>query len=441
MKIIRMTEPGAEQALRSLHESLGLDQGLVAGWQKAISNAKSPLDTVREVLEAVRSRGDAAVAEYTERFDKTSLQPSEFRVAQSDIDAAVAAMPADVVAAILQAIANIRRYQGAMLARDPTDIIDGGRRLSMAYRPLRRVGIYVPGGATAYPSTVLMTAVPAQVAGVEEIVIVSPPREQGNVRQAVLAACGLAGFREVYRVQGVAGIAAMAYGTATIPAVDKIVGPGNQFIQLAKKEVQGAVDIDMFAGPSDVLVIADASADARHVALDLLSQAEHNPGCCILVTTDAALLKRIEKEIAALLSQLAQGDVVRDALERFSAMVLVRDLDEAARVANFLAPEHLQIVTAEPRALLPKIRAAGAVFLGGWTPVAVGDYIAGPSHTLPTNGTSRFASGLSANDFRKRMSVIEYTREALAADAPYITALASLEKLEAHARSVAERLK
>ena len=441
MKIIRMADPGAEQSLRSLHESLGLDQGLVAGWQKAIDSAKSPLETVREVLQAVRTRGDAAVVEYTRKFDKTTLTPSEFRVPQSDIDAAVRAMSPKVVAAIQRAIANIRRYQSSTMARESEDVVDGGRRLSMAYRPLRRVGIYVPGGATAYPSTVLMTAVPAQVAGVDEIAMVSPPVERGNVRQAVLAACGLAGIGEVYRIQGVAGIAALAFGTATIPAVDKIVGPGNQFIQLAKKEVQGTVDIDMFAGPSDVLVIADASADARHVALDLLSQAEHNPGCCILVTPDAGLLERIEKEMAALLAQLAQATAVREALDRFSAMVLVRDLDEAVRVANFLAPEHLQIVTRKPRDLLPKIRAAGAVFLGGWTPVAVGDYIAGPSHTLPTNGTSRFASGLSANDFRKRMSVIEYTREALAADAPHIAALAELEKLEAHARSVAERLK
>jgi len=441
VRTIRMTDVDADRQLADLRAALGLEQGLVADWQKAIANTRSPLETVREVLHAVRTRGDAAVTEYTERFDKVQLSPAQFRVAQADMDAAARTMPANVIEAMKRAIENIRRYQGKTMACDPADVVVGGRRLSMAYRTLRRVGVYVPGGATAYPSSVLMAAVPAQVAGVEEVVVLSPPTQDGQIRTPILAACAVAGIREVYRLQGVAGIAALAYGTETIRPVDKIVGPGNQFIQLAKKEVQGTVDIDSFAGPSEVLVIADESADARCIALDLLSQAEHNPGCCILVTDDEGLRRRIEAEIDVQVRQLAQGDVVARALDRFSAMILVRDMDEACRVSNYLAPEHLQIVTASPRSLLPKITAAGAVFLGSSTPVAVGDYIAGPSHTLPTGGTARFASGLSANDFRKRMSVIEYTAEALAEDAPHIVALAELERLEAHARSVTARLK
>lgn len=441
MRIIRMTDPQADRQLADLHARVGLDAGVVTPSQKAISGGRSPLESVREIVEAVRTRGDEAVSHYTETLDRARLSADQFRVSQAEIDAAVKAMPPEVIDAMNAAIANIRRYQSAMLAEEPAPLVVAGRQLSMAYRSLRRVGVFTPGGATAYPSTLLMTAVPAQVAGVEEIAVISPPLEDGQIRKPILAACGVAGIAEVYRVQGVAGIAALAYGTPTMPPVDMIVGPGNQFIQLAKREVQGAVAIDMFAGPSDVLVLADATADPRHIALDLLSQAEHNPGSCILVTPDAGLLESVAAEIEAQLATMAQADVVRDALERYSAMILARDMDETIRVTNFMAPEHLQIITAKPREILKNIRAAGAVFLGPWTPVAVGDYIAGPSHTLPTCGTARFASGLSANDFRKRMSVIEYTRAALAEDAPHITALAGQEDLEAHARSVTERLK
>ncbi len=440
MKIIRMSDPAGSKELANLRAHLGLDEGLIAAWQRERSPEQSPLETVRKVLEDVRGRGDEAVAEYTKTFDKVALKPDAFRVPQEEIDAALAETPREVREAMEQAVENIRRYQRAVLADEPREVIDGGRTLKMVHRPLGRVGVYVPGGATAYPSSVLMDAVPARVAGVKEIAVVSPPAEQGRVRSPILAACAVAGIGEVYRVGGVQAVAALAYGTETVPAVQKIVGPGNQFVQLAKREVRGVVDIDLFAGPSEVLVIADASANPQHVAVDLLSQAEHNPGCAILVTDDASMLERVENELEAQLRQLVQSDVVREAVEKFSAMVLVDDMEEACRVANFLAPEHLQIITAEPRKQLERITAAGAVFLGPWTPVAVGDYFAGPSHTLPTGGTARFASGLSANDFLKRMSVIEYTREALAEDASGITALANHECFEAHARSVTVRV-
>lgn len=440
MKIIRMDTDGARDELARLRESLGLGKGLVADWQSDRGQEQSPIDSVRDVLAAVRTRGDEAVAEYTEQFDRATLSPEQFRVPQKEIDAAVAAMPPEVIRAMEMAIENIRRYQSTTLAVEPEEVTADGRRLSMAYRPLRRVGVYVPGGATAYPSSVLMNAVPAQVAGVREIALVSPPAQKGRVRTPILAACGVAGITEVYRIGGVQSVAALAYGTETIPKVDKIVGPGNQFVQLAKKEVQGEVDIDIFAGPSEVLVIADDQANPRHIAVDLMSQAEHNPGCCVLVTDSLTLLERVEAELELELLPMARADVVRDALERFSALVLVADMDQACEVSNYLAPEHLQVVTEKPRELLPKLSAAGAVFLGAWTPVAVGDYIAGPSHTLPTGSTAAFASGLSANDFRKRMSVIEYDRDALRADAPHVVALAEQEQFEAHARSVTVRL-
>jgi histidinol dehydrogenase len=442
MRIIRNPEsnPQSSRELVGLRAALGLDQGLVADWQRALSDGQTPLESVREVLTAMRKNGDEAVVTYTEKFDRVRLSAETLRVPQAEIDAAVAATPAAVIDALVQAAANIRQFQVATMAVDPEPVVSAGRRLAMVYRALRRVGVYVPGGATAYPSSVLMTVVPAQVAGVEEVVVVSPPAEGGRIRSLVLAACGVAGVTEVYRLGGAVAVAALAYGTKTIRPVDKIVGPGNLFVQLAKKEVQGQVDIDMFAGPSEVLVIADSSAEPGRLAADLLSQAEHNPGCCILVTDDPALGRRVEEEIKAALAGMKSAAAVRDAVERFSAIIEVRDMDEACRVANFLAPEHLQIQAREPRALVAKIRSAGAVFVGPWTPVAVGDYFAGPSHTLPTGGTARFASGLSANDFRKRMSVIEYTREALAADAAAIVTLAEAEVFEAHARSVTVRL-
>ncbi|MBE3071244.1 MAG: histidinol dehydrogenase, partial [Planctomycetes bacterium] len=301
-------------------------------------------------------------------------------------------------------------------------------------------GVYVPGGKAFYPSTLLMTAVPALSAGVPQVAVACPPSSNGDIHPSVLAVCRVAGVSEVYRMGGVQAIAALAYGTASVPAVEKIVGPGNTYVQLAKKLVFGLVDIDSLAGPSEVVVIADATADAALIAADMLSQAEHDPGSAILLTPDEALADAVEKAVEDQVAGLKRAEATRASIEKYAAVVLVADLDEAARLTNLLAPEHLEIQTAQPADVLRNIRCAGAVFLGRYTPVAVGDYVAGPSHTLPTGGTARWASGLTANDFLRSMSVIEYDRAALEADAEDICRMAEVEGLTAHAASVLKRL-
>ncbi|HUX14945.1 MAG TPA: histidinol dehydrogenase, partial [Phycisphaerae bacterium] len=327
-----------------------------------------------------------------------------------------------------------------ILLRNPKPLKRKGRRLSLLYRPMERVGVFVPGGKAFYPSTLLMVAVPALSAGVPHVAVASPPTANGDIHPAVLATCRICGLAEVYRIGGTPAIAAFAYGTETVPAVEKIAGPGNLYVQLAKRMVYGRVDIDAFAGPSEVVVLADASADATLVAADMLSQAEHDPGSAVLVTPDEALANRVSEELERQVVALDRAEATRRSLEKYSAVVLVADLDEGARVVNELAPEHLQILTADPRAALRDIRSAGAIFLGPYTPVAVGDYVAGPSHALPTGGTARWASGLTANSFLRSMSVIEYDTRALAADADDFQRLAETEGLTAHAESVRKRL-
>jgi histidinol dehydrogenase len=306
---------------------------------------------------------------------------------------------------------------------------------------MARVGVYVPGGKAFYPSTVLMTAVPALVAGVPEVAVACPPTAGGDVHPGVLAVCRVAGVKEVYRMGGVQAVATLAYGTQTVRPVEKIVGPGNLYVQLAKKMVFGTVGIDSFAGPSEVIVLADASADARLIAADMLSQAEHDPGSAILLTPSARLADAVVAEVERQVAGLSRAAATRVALEKYSAVVVVADMKAAIEQANLFAPEHLEIQTKAPEAVLRKIRNAGAVFLGRWTPVAVGDYVAGPSHTLPTGGTARWASGLTANDFLRSMSVTEYNSKALAADAGDIFRMAEAEGLTAHAMSVLKRLK
>jgi len=307
------------------------------------------------------------------------------------------------------------------------------------YRPLNRVGIYVPGGRAAYPSTVLMTAIPAQVAGVRQIAMATPCAPDGKVRPETLAAAREAGVAEVYRIGGAQAIAALAYGTKTIPQVDKIVGPGNIFVTLAKREVYGEVGLDMLAGPSEVLIIADGKANPRFIAADLLSQAEHDPAAAVLLTPDEAVAQRTLAEIQDQLPKLSREKAARDCLQRYGFFGVTRDLDQAVALANQFAPEHLELAVENPDDLLPKIQSAGAVFLGQHTPEPVGDYVAGPSHVLPTGGTARFFSGLSVNDFLRTMSVIRYNEAALAKAVADVVALARAEGLDAHARAAAIR--
>jgi histidinol dehydrogenase len=316
-----------------------------------------------------------------------------------------------------------------------------GSRMGQEVRPLDRVGIYVPGGRAAYPSTVLMTAVPARVAGVREIVLVSPPSPDGSVNPAVLAAARIAGVTEAFCVGGAQAVAALAYGTETIRRVDKIVGPGNIYVALAKSRVFGDVGIDMLAGPSEVVVIADADADPAFVAADLLAQAEHDPMArSVLLTPSAALLDAVEQETVRQLAALPRREIAASALDANGALVLTGSLAEAVDVANRLAPEHLELAVAEPEALLPRVRSAGAVFLGRHTPEVVGDYVAGPNHVLPTGGTARFASALSTEDFVKRLSVIQYSTRGLVEAWPHLAELSRVEGLQAHGEAARVRI-
>jgi len=395
-------------------------------------------DVVRRLLEEVRKNGDKAVLSLTERFDGVRVEA--LRVPEETIEAAYKSMPREFIQTVTRIRDSVRRFQRHVLPRARKPLVRDGRTLRLIYRPLARVGVYVPGGKAFYPSTVLMTAVPALEAGVPEVAVACPPTYEGDIHRAVLAACRVAGVSEIYRMGGVQAIAALAYGTDTVKAVEKIVGPGNAYVQLAKRLVFGYVDIDSFAGPSEVIILADSSADARLVAADMLSQAEHDPGSAMLVTTSEALADAVAAELEKQVAALARADAARDALKNYSAIVLVADMDEAAEVVNRFAPEHLEIQVNSPEDALRNVRCAGAVFLGKYTPVAVGDYVAGPSHTLPTGGTARWASGLTANDFLRAMSVVEFDRQALAADAPDLYRMAETEGLSAHAESVRKRL-
>lgn len=434
IRTIDARTPAGRVALGVLRAGLSVEQGMVAG-----GGAEAEA-SVRRILADVRSRGEAAVCEYTRQFDQADVTPATLRVPETQIEAAYKSMPRDFIRTVTRIRDSVRRFQRYIMPRARKPLVRDGRTLRLIYRPLSRVGVYVPGGKAFYPSTVLMTAVPALTAGVPQVMVATPPTAGGDIHPAVLATCRVAGVSEVYRMGGVQAIAAMAYGTATVPAVEKIVGPGNAYVQLAKRIVYGRVDIDSFAGPSEVVVLADDSADARLVAADLLSQAEHDPGSAILVTPSEALAAAVVAELEKQVAVLARAEVTRAAIEKYSAVVLVADMDAAVAVTNELAPEHLQVQAKDPEEVLRGIRCAGAVFLGRNTPVAVGDYVAGPSHTLPTGGTARWASGLTANDFLRSMSVVEYDRQALAADAEDILRMAEVEGLTAHAESVKKRL-
>ncbi len=396
---------------------------------------------VTDIISDVRSRGDDALLELTARLDNAELSVKKLRVSESEIAAALAAAEPKFLSLIRRAAANIREYQKAILFKAPQPLVRGGRELGVRYTPIDRVGVCVPGGKALYPSTVLMTVVPAQVAGVKHIAIVSPPRVNGDIHPMILALAGELGVSDVYRIGGAQAVAALAFGTETVAKVDKIVGPGNAFVTEAKRQVLGAVGIDSTAGPSEVLIVADETARADWLAADLLAQAEHDPGSSVLVTTSGKLAKRVAEEVDKQAASLERSEAIAAALEAYSAIIVVKDIDTACMVANDFGTEHLQIITADDKAALKKIRHAGAVFLGQYTPVPLGDYYAGPSHVLPTGGTARFFGPLSCNDFLKASSVISYDADSLAADAQDVIDFAMREGLTAHAAAVRKRLK
>lgn len=396
---------------------------------------------VAEIVAAVAEEGDAALLRYTARFDQVELTRERLRVGSGDFAAARREVPAEVVAALRQAKARIEAYHRHQVREswscDPGD----GSRMGQQVTPLDRVGVYVPGGTAAYPSSVLMNVVPARVAGVKSLALVSPPGRDGRVNPLVLVAAEEAGVDEVYRVGGAQAIAALAYGTETILRVDKITGPGNLYVTLAKKLVYGQVGLDMLAGPSEVAVVADVTADPRLVAADLLSQAEHDPrSVAVLFTPVRGLVEAVEAELTAQLAALPRAGTATRALAGQGAAVVTPDLATAVALADAFAPEHLELLVADPDRWLPHIRHAGTVFLGANAPEPVGDYLAGTNHILPTGGTARFASGLSVDDFVRKTSFVSLTRQALKTLAPAIETLAEVEGLSAHARAVRIRL-
>jgi histidinol dehydrogenase len=395
---------------------------------------------VAAIIADVRARGDAALIEYGARFDRVTIAPDRIRVAAGEIGAAVAAVPQERIAALDLAATRIEAFHRLQLPTDMQETDTAGMTLGLRWRPLDAVGLYVPGGKAAYPSSVLMNAMPARVAGVARIAMCVPSPD-GVLDPLVLAAAHRAGVTEIYRVGGAQAVAALAYGTATIPPVDRIVGPGNAYVAEAKRQVFGHVGIDSIAGPSEVVVIADAANDPRQVAVDLLAQAEHDEAAqAILITDDAAFAAAVAAAVAAELPTLTRAAIAGASWRDHGAVILVRDWAEAAELANRLAPEHLQLMLAEPRPVFARIRHAGAVFLGRFCPEALGDYVAGPNHVLPTGRTARFASGLSVYDFLKRTTWIEAGARALARIGPAGITLAEAEGLQAHARSIALRL-
>lgn len=401
---------------------------------------KEILPKVTAIIDGVRSEGDAALFRYTERFDGIRL--SNVKVKKREIEKAMAGAGKEILAILEESADNIRRFHEKQ--RQNSWILHGGDGTMLGQRviPLEKVGLYVPGGTAAYPSTVLMNAIPAQVAGVEEISVATPPGRKGSVNRTVLAACGILGIENVYSIGGAQAIAALAYGTRSVGKVDKIVGPGNVFVAAAKKVVYGDVDIDMIAGPSEVVVLADSTAVPTEVAADLLAQAEHDGNAAgILVTTDKDMALRVRKEVLRLLRSLLRKEIATESMEGNGAAFVARDMDDAVALVNEIAPEHLEIVAAGQWEILGRIQNAGAVFIGRYSPEPVGDYFAGPSHVLPTGGTARFSSVLNVDSFVKRSSVIYYSRRAFERDAAKIAAFADSEGLTAHALSVKVREK
>lgn len=442
---IDCTSDDAHEAIRELRRRLSPRGDVVSpqGQARTIAAFGEPLtpeQVVERICRDVRARGLDAVLDYTSRLDRVTLEPSQVRVSPEELAEAYKAADPAYLRTIRRVRDNILAFQSGILHRDATFRRGPGCELRLRYRALRRVGVCVPGGAAAYPSSVLMTVVPAQAAGVEQIAVVVPPTPFGGYNADLLAACHALGVTEVHRIGGAQAVAALAYGVEGIEPVDKIVGPGNLFVALAKRHVYGEVDIDSIAGPSEVVLIADWTADPRFIAADLISQAEHSPGASILITWEPDLIDRVDEALADQLAVLSRGDLARDSLHRFGALILVKNEDEAIDLTNKIAPEHLHVSTSDPDRLAERLTNAGAIFLGHETPVAVGDYAAGPSHVLPTGGTARWASGLSSNDFLKRTSLIWVDRQGLANLAPDIRCLADKEGLSAHRSSVDIRL-
>jgi len=427
MKTIRINRETAENIMEDL-------------LKRSPNNYDAYAGDVQAILDDVKIKGDDALFSYTEKFDGCRLTGETVRVTEEEIESAYKKVESSFVDIVRKALSNIRSFHEKQRIYSWFDSKPDGTMLGQKITALESAGVYVPGGKAAYPSSVLMNIVPAKVAGVDRIVMVTPPDKNGQVTPATLVAANEAGATEIYKVGGAQAIAALAFGTESIKKVDKIVGPGNIYVALAKKAVYGHVSIDSIAGPSEILVLADETANPRYVAADLLSQAEHDElASAILVTTSENLASQVETEIEGFLENLSRAEIIKKSLSRFGYILIADDMDEAISVVNSIASEHLEIVTADPFEVMTKVRNAGAVFLGAFSSEPLGDYFAGPNHVLPTNGTARFFSPLSVDDFIKKSSIIYYSRDALKAVHKDIEAFAEAEQLTAHANSIAVR--
>jgi len=395
-------------------------------------------EAVSKIIENVRQKGDAALFEYTKKFDHAALDALE--VTKEEFDAAEAAVDADFLETLRLAKENISAFHKNQLRPNFVLTDKAGALLGQKFTPIEKVGIYVPGGTAAYPSSVLMNAVPAKLAGVSELVMVSPPGPDGSLPAVILAAAKIAGVDRVFKIGGAQAVAALAYGTESVPKVHKIVGPGNKYVATAKRRVFGLVDIDMIAGPSEILVVADGTANPRRVAADLLSQAEHDrDASAVLVTTSEALADAVSAELERQIPLLPRADICRASIDNNGRIIVAGTIEEAVGAANRIAPEHLELCVQDPFAALNLVKNAGSIFLGHYTPEALGDYFAGPNHVLPTGGTAKFSSPLSVDDFVKKSSFIYYTKDALSAVSARVADFAKREGLEAHAKSVTSR--
>ena len=396
--------------------------------------------TVAQILDKVKNEGDAALFTYTKEFDKADVTKETIRVTDAEIEEAYAQIDPALLGVIRKALVNIRQYHEKQIQNSWFTSTTDGTMLGQKVTPLNRVGVYVPGGKAVYPSSVLMNIVPAKVAGVPHIVMTTPPGKDGKVCASTLVAAKEAGADEIYKVGGAQAIGALAFGTESIPKVDKIVGPGNIFVALAKKAVYGYVSIDSIAGPSEILVLADETANPHFVAADLLSQAEHDElACAILITTSEEFAKKVDEEVKGFVEVLSRKEIIQKSLDNFGYILIAEDMDEAIEAANEIAPEHMEIVTANPFEDMMKVKNAGAIFIGEYSSEPLGDYFAGPNHVLPTNGTAKFFSALSVDDFIKKSSIVYYSKSALRNTHKDIIQFATSEQLTAHANSIAVR--
>ncbi|MGO5160023.1 MULTISPECIES: histidinol dehydrogenase [unclassified Bilifractor] len=427
MKIVELSEENKKEVQKNI-------------LQRSPSTFGTQEATVRSIIEDIKARGDEAVFEYTKKFDRAEITGSNFQVTEEEIRAAYKEVPPELLDVVRKALVNIRAFHEKQKQNSWITTTEKGTILGQKITPMQRVGVYVPGGKAAYPSSVLMNIVPAKVAGVEEVIMTTPCNAEGKVNPVVLVAANEAGADRIFKVGGAQAIAALAFGTESIPKVDKIVGPGNIFVALAKKAVYGNVSIDSVAGPSEILVLADETANPRYVAADLLSQAEHDEmASAVLVTTSEDLARKVSAEVDGFLKILSRREIIQKSLDNFGRILVARSRQEAIDAANEFAPEHLEIVMRDAFEVMTKIRNAGAIFIGEYSSEPLGDYFAGPNHILPTSGTARFFSPLSVDDFVKKSSIIHYSREALKEIHKDIEQFAKCEQLTAHANSIAVR--